>query len=195
MQRLPLLWTSLTVMLLAATVAAGEPKDEAKTKQVKIKDLTLAVPESWEQQEPSSRLRLGQFVIPKAEGDEAESELSIFSFAGGGGAADANIERWIGQFDAEGRMAKITKGKSEQGPYYFVDLSGTYNMPVGPPIQRQTKKMPDSRMLGVILDTEGRGVYYLKHAGPKKSITAAAAAYRQSYGADPATEEEYKPGE
>ena len=100
---------------------------KAAAKPVKLRDITLTVPTTWEQQKPSSRLRAGQFKLPAVKGDKDSAELAIFFFGGTGGGADANIRRWIGQFQAEGRKMKVLRGESAQGPYLLLDLTGTYN--------------------------------------------------------------------
>lgn len=180
--------------LLAGDSLADEKdaskNDQAASKQVKVGDITLNTPKHWEEQAPSNKLRLAQFAIPPAKGDTEPIELTVFSFGGGG--VDDNIARWIQQFEPEGRKTKVTKGKSPQGEYVIADLSGTYLMPVGPPVLRKTKPMPDSRMLAAILIVPQKGVYYLKLAGPQKTIDAEAKAFRAAFGADESAEVEYK---
>jgi gluconolactonase len=169
----------------------------AKTREVVVSPpgmeggLKLQVPETWKQAEPQSRLRLAEFQVPAAEGDTQPVELAVFSFGGGGGGVQANIQRWIGQFNAEGRKQQILIGKAEQGQYVFVDISGTYNMPDGPPILQKTKPLPDARMLAVIIGTE-KNVFYLKMTGTAKSVTPQLENFRNAFGADKSTEQEPK---
>ena len=183
-----LMGCGLIVMAAGDVDAAEAGKDE--TKHVKVKDITLNVPVAWKQRPPANKLRLAQFDIPPEDGDREKVELTIFSFGGGG--VGANVRRWINQFQPDSRKVKITTGKSPQGPYVFVDLSGTFNMPVGPPIQRKTKPLSNARMLGVILAVEKKGVYYLKMAGPKKTISASTDALRSSFGATAGNEKDFK---
>lgn len=158
------------------------------TREVKAGPLTLNVPDSWRQEPPSNRLRLAQFAIPAAEGDEEGAELVLSGPFGG--SAQANIQRWIGQFDADGRELKTTQGETEQGKYILVDLTGTYNKSIGPPIRRQTKPIPGSRMLAIMLMSKG-GNFFFKLAGPERTVTDAAAGLRASFGADAEKESEY----
>ena len=187
------------VIVLASSIAASafgeerkEVKKEVKTREVKVRDITLNVPETWKQITPTSRFRAGQFAIPAVDGDKEAAELVIFTFGGGGGGVDANVKRWTGQFQAKGRKTKTTTGKSRLGEYVLVDLTGTYNKPIGPPVQRKTKATPGSRMLGVILAIEKKGNYFLKLTGPEKTVTAATKAFRKSFGANASKEKEYK---
>ena len=172
--------------------AASDNKSKVEVREIKVEDITLSVPADWEQKPPSNRLRLAQFVVPAAEGDEQPTEMVVSFFGGGGGGVDANIGRWIGQFASDGRKAKVTKGETEQGAYYFVDVTGTFNMPIGPPIQGRTIELPDARMLGIILEVEGKGNYFLKMAGPQKTVSAQADALRTSIGGDKQTEKPHE---
>jgi hypothetical protein len=176
------------IPLAIATVGFAE--DAAKTTEVKVDKLTLAVPEAWKQEKPASTLRLAQFSIPAVEGDKEASELAIFPPFGG--TAEANITRWVGQFEAEGREVKMTQGESPQGKYIVVDLKGTYKKPEGPPVLQKTKPAPGYRMYGVIFSAKDGGNYFFKLTGPEKTVTAQADALRTSFGAKAADENEYK---
>jgi gluconolactonase len=127
------------------------------------------------------------------EGDKEPAELAVFNFGAGGGV-QANIDRWVGQFLPENRQAKSTQGKCPLGEYVLVDVSGTYRKPVGPPIQGRTESVPGSRMLGVILSVEKKGLYFLKLTGPEKTVAAAATALRTAIGGKMQDEKPYEPG-
>jgi gluconolactonase len=163
----------------------------AEDKEVKFKSLKLTVPESWESQPPSNNLRLGQFKIAPLK-DEGESEIYIASFPGGGGGVDANVSRWISQFTSEGRKVKVTQGKAPQGDYVLADISGTYKQSIGPPVRMQTKEVPDSRMLGVILMIEDEGIYFVKFTGGKETVASQEKAFRKSFGGSAETEKPYE---
>ena len=178
--------------VLASAADKAEKKDSPKTSTVTVDDLKLTVPSTWKQKKPSNRLRKAQFEVLGPKG-EASAEVVVYEFAGGGGGIGANIKRWISQFQAKGRKAKVTQGESPQGKYVMVDITGTYNQPIGPPIRRMTKALPNARMLAVILGvTKVKKVYYLKFAGSSKTVTANAAAIRASIGADASKEKELK---
>lgn len=185
--RLCLSTLSLTLMCVFTTASA-----DVKTTDVKVKDMTLKVPETWKQKPNSSNMRLATYEIPAADGDAENGELTIFSFGGGGGGVGANLTRWIGQFGTDGRTSKVTKGKAGDNDYYFADIAGVYNKPVGPPILRKTKPTPGYRMLGVILVLEGKGVYYLKLTGPDATIKAEADIFRASFGGDRKSEKDFE---
>ena len=171
-------------LLFSRSSAAEDPPREAK-----FEDLVLKVPASWKQQPPANNLRLGQFEIPPVEGDKEPAELTVFNFGFGGGIK-ANVDRWTEQFEEQNRKIKTTSAKCPQGEYVFVDVTGTYKKPIGPPVMRKTQPAPGFRMLGLILAVEKKGNYFLKLTGPEKTVTAAAAAFRASIGGN---EKEEKP--
>jgi hypothetical protein len=175
----------LICMSLSAMAEAGPPK----TTDVMLRELTLKVPDTWKKAASQSSMRLATFEIPAATDDGGAAELAIYNFPGGGGSVEANISRWIGQFESKERESKVTVGKASEYEYHFVEVTGTYNQPVGPPIRRQTKALAGSRMLGVIL-AQDSGVYYLKMTGPDETVKAQTDALRKSFGGDAATEKE-----
>ncbi|MDA0835262.1 MAG: hypothetical protein O2955_21375 [Planctomycetota bacterium] len=184
----------LTLAIYLATVVA-QADDEAKdgdekpaTAEEKFNDLVLNVPETWEKQKPSSRLRLGQLGIPAAEGDDEGGELVISSFQGGGGGVDMNIPRWIGEFSPEGRSIKVKTGKAEQGEYALADLNGTH---LGTSFNRRKEPLENARMLVVVIHVKDEN-YFLKLTGPEKSITAAEKAFRASFGGNAEEEMDYE---
>jgi gluconolactonase len=182
--------TVFACVLACYAVAAEDAKKEAR--EVKVEDITLTVPADWKQQPPANRLRLAQFAVPNAEGDTEPTEMVVSHFGGTGGGIDANIERWVNQFASDGRKVKVSKGRAKQGAYYFVDVRGTYNMSIGPPIRQQTKAIPNARMLGVILEVADKGNYFLKLAGPEKTVSAQEDAMRASIGGDKKSEKPYE---
>ncbi|MDG1896324.1 MAG: hypothetical protein P8J37_15585 [Fuerstiella sp.] len=184
----------LLLLLVTGTVTESSADDakKAEATEVKLKDLTLKIPATWKSKPSASRMRLATYTIPAAKGDSDSGELTVFNFAGGGGDVGANISRWVDQFSGDGRTSKVTKGKAGNNDYYFANIAGTYRKPVGPPILRKTEAAPGYRMAGVILVLQGKGVYYLKLAGPDATIKAQAEAFRKSFGGNSEGESEYE---
>jgi len=175
--------------LLAASGSQASAADAPATKKIKAGDLDLTVPETWEKQPVHSQFRKAQMKVPDVPGDKDETDFVVYYFEGGGGGVDANVERWIGSFLPTGRKVKVTSGKSPQGEYVFVDLSGSWKKPVGPMIRQQTQESPNSRALSVVLITK-EGPYFLRLTGPEKTVTANVDAFRAAFGADAKTEKE-----
>lgn len=184
----------LTGVVLALSLAGASFAAEEKTVAIEAGDLKLNVPESWKKAERTNQFRLAQFAVPARKGEkETDAELVVFHFGaeGGGGVAD-NIERWKKQFDAEGREIKVTQGESEQGKYVFVELKGTFNKSVGPPILMKTEKIANARGLFVILSSKNSGNYFIRLTGSDGLVASQSDAFRKSFGGDAAKESEYK---
>jgi hypothetical protein len=143
---------------------------------VKVADdhLILQVPGEWKQVKPRSRLVEIEFAVPEAEKDVGAGRLTIMA---SGGTVEDNIARWIGQFrTADGKPIEDAEPQELEVSGLTVttiDLAGTYRDmsrgPFGP-----ATELPDHRMLGAIVPTEGAGTYYIKLYGPTATIEKAA---------------------
>src|SRR5438876_8810802 len=102
-------WTTISASVLlaillasgacsrGATVASGPNSFGTQAPQTSG-DLHYKVPDGWVSAQPSSKMRVAQFKLPKAEGDNEDGELVLYYFgANQGGTAEANIDRWISQ--------------------------------------------------------------------------------------------------
>ena len=183
--------TCIVALLFATVTSSVSADDKVKSKEVEAEDITLTVPENWKPG-TGSRLRLATLMVPAVDGDKEGGELAVYFFGGGGGGVNANLERWEGQFSSKGRVSKVTEGKSKQGPYYIIDLTGIYNKSIGPPIQGKTAPTPGYKMLGVVLMVKDKGNYFLKLTGPKKTIEGVADTFRASFGGNAKSEKAYE---
>jgi hypothetical protein len=149
--------------------------DDAAEKTVSVAEgkLSFAVPEGWEKTQPRSRIVEMEFTIPSADGDESPGRLTVM---GAGGLVEANIDRWLGQFQQPdgtdtSKVAKIEKLKVGGHDVHYVDVSGTYrDMPGGPFAGGKAVLRDDYRMLAAIIETDKAGNYFFKLYGPKKTI-------------------------
>ena len=104
---------------------AQKPEETVTTE---IGGLELKLPKSWIQSDAALPMRLATFEVPAAEGDKDKGEFVLSSFPGGGGGVDANIGRWIGQFNAEGRKVSSSGDSGKERIFhrqYLRDLSET----------------------------------------------------------------------
>ncbi len=181
-----------TVALSVSMLPADEAKKEVELVEVKLKDLTLNLPKDWAASDTVNNMRLATYEIPAVKGDKEKGELAISTFGGDGGGVAANLQRWVGQFDAEGREVAITKGMAGENEYHVADITGTFQKSVGPPILRKSEPAKGYRMLGVIVQVKGKGVYFLKLTGPDATVKAQAEALRVSFGGKSEGEEDYE---
>lgn len=183
----------LILMLLGASMSRADDKPAGKTKEVKAGDITLVVPETWEAKPQVREPRVAHLEIPASEEGKEKGEYVVFYFGPqGAGGVQANVERWVGQFETEGRKVRRYSGEGTAGKYTVVDLAGTYKKPIGPPIMRQSKSMPGWRVLNVVVETKS-GPYFLKVDGPEKLIGAIESDFRKSFGGKKESEKEQKP--
>lgn len=148
----------------AAAPAAAAAQDAAAGAPVK-----WSAPARWEAK-PASGMRAATYLVPAAKGDSEGAELAVFTNIGGG--VQANIDRWIGQFEAsDAPKAKQKKETINGFAVTSVDLTGTFKgggMAMGQPSGPKS----GYRLLGAIVETPGGEVFF-KMTGPSKTMEAA----------------------
>lgn len=143
--------------------------------------LTFHAPPAWHARAPASSMRVAEFVIPHAPGDSEDAELIVYYFgAQGGGGAQANIDRWIGQMQRPDTSPAADSAKTDSRTINGlaisgVDVSGTYVAEVRPGSAEHYNK-PDFRLLAAVVTTPN-GPYYVKLTGPSRTVAAARPAY------------------
>jgi hypothetical protein len=161
--------------LAGADAAAPEPI----VFTVAAGDLAMTAPGQWTKTKPRSSMLEAEFQIPKVGEDESDGRLTIM---GAGGSIDANIDRWIGQFTTDDGSplsgVEPTVFEIAGQKIHLIDLSGTFIDSMGAPGGPTTDRK-NYRMLGAIIETEDLGNYFVKFYGPRKTIDANAAAFKQ----------------
>jgi hypothetical protein len=128
--------------------------------------LTWKAPARWQSMPNTSSMRLATYRIPRAEGDTEDGDLSIMQ---AGGTVDANVERWIGQFDAASqKTAKRSTRKVGGFDVTIVEVQGSYSGGMG----KAPAAGSSTALLGAIIATPGMP-HFFKLTGPVKTITAA----------------------
>ncbi|HQR57119.1 MAG TPA: hypothetical protein PLW72_14110 [Burkholderiaceae bacterium] len=142
--------------------------------------LTWTAPPEWKSQ-GERPMRAATYSIPAAKGDAEPAELAVFYFGqGSGGGVDANVKRWIEQFQkADGtsaaKDAKVKKEKIAGLPATAVEVKGTY---LGGSMMGPSTPKPGYRLLGAIVEGPGGNVFF-KLTGPEKTVTAAEKPFRK----------------
>jgi hypothetical protein len=137
---------------------------------------------AWKAQ-PQRPMRAATYSVPKTAGDAEDGEVAVFYFGPGqGGGVDANVKRWIGQFEAPGggpadKLAKTSKTTVNGLPVTRIDLTGTYKPAAGPMMQATGSK-PGYRLLGAIVEGP-QGAVFFKFTGPAKTVAANQAAFEK----------------
>ena len=159
----------------AAQAAAAAPAPE-------VGGLTFTPPKEWEAQ-PERPMRVATYRIAPAKGDTEPAELAIFYFgAGQGGAADANVKRWVGQFqkpDGTAVTEKEVRTKKEtlnDLSVTTVDVKGTYTG--GGPMMGPSSPKAGSRLLGAIVEGP-EGPLFFKLTGAERTVAGAEKVFRK----------------
>ena len=161
----------------AAGNPASEPPTQAKSAGDSAAGVTWTRPARWAA-EGARPMRAATYRVPAAKGDAEDGECAVFYFGPGqGGAVEANLKRWIGQFEQPGgksseEVAKTAKQTINGLNVTTVDLSGDYLASAGPMSPVKEKK-PGYRLLGAIVEAP-QGSLFFKFTGPAKTVAASA---------------------
>lgn len=189
-----------TAQTEAQPQAKKDTKQKLQTLELAEGALTLSMPAEWNKVKPKSSILQHEFSIAPAKSDDEQAKeptpgrLTLMSASGG---MQANVARWIGQFnnaDGSGLQALKPDDKGQppaadkEGVFVepikadgvevtLVDLRGTFadspRGPFGPKVDR-----PGYRMLGLIIPTKEHGTWFVKFYGPAKLVNANAKAFR-----------------
>ncbi len=119
-------------------------------------------PTTWAWVPVTSSMRKAQLKVPGAT-PEASAEITFFHFGpGGGGGAQANIQRWLGQFQSAEGAQKVEPQEVGGKKVTLVSTEGTFSsgMPGGP-----TTPMSGYALLGAIIE-DADGDVFVKMTGP-----------------------------
>jgi len=134
-------------------------------------------PSSWKT-EAERPMRLATYTIPPAPSDSEAAECGVYYFGPGqGGSVEANITRWIGQFESK------EAGKRDQRTVHglkvsTVDVSGAYTGMGGPMAKDGAAPKPNYRLLGAIVEGP-QGSVFFKLTGPAKTVAQNQAAFEK----------------
>jgi hypothetical protein len=128
-----------------------------------------SAPSSWKEL-PARQMRVVTYGVP-AQGDGEGAECAVFYFGHGeGGDVEANIGRWVSQFDHPGEAVRSTKTVDGMN-VVLVKVGGTYLAPAGPMMQSSGKK-DNYKLFGAIV-TAPEGSVFFKFTGPAAVLDGA----------------------
>ena len=132
--------------------------------------LRWKVPAPWQTQ-PDRAMRVATYSTPPATGDREAGECAVFYFGPGqGGETEANIERWIGQFDRP-QVGKRSSREVHGVRVTHVEIRGTYLAPSGPAMESQGS-FENFALIGAIAEGPNGSVFF-KFTGPAKTVEKA----------------------
>ncbi|HTE54086.1 MAG TPA: hypothetical protein VK698_24700 [Kofleriaceae bacterium] len=160
--------------MAGASGGGGRVAEKTPDGRAILGPVTALVPKGWQEKPTSSGMRTAQWMVP---GKAGEAELVVYYFGpGGAGGADANLERWIGQFEQPDGSPSASKAKTAKKTVgalavTTVEVTGRYVAAMSPGAPEKNDK-PDHMLLGAIVETMN-GPYYFKMVGPKETMTGA----------------------
>jgi len=171
----------LVILAAALLLTPSTPPRAEEADSLKVSEFIFTFGKPWVRQQVVSAMRAGQFTYDHEDENLADVELVIFFFgAGQGGGTQANIDRWIGQF--EGTPESKTEEKEMGGKkVILLTAKGTYLESMGGPFSGNKTPKPDYTMLAAILPSE-QGDVFLKLTGPTKSVEAMGDAFMKFTG-------------
>ncbi len=137
--------------------------------------LKFTVPKGWVEEERSSKMRVAQYKLPKAPGDNEDASLVLYYFGEGqGGSTGANIQRWVDQMqqpDGSPSKEKVQAAHLETDNLKVttIDVSGTYVAETTPGSGTYLNK-PGYRLRAAVVESP-KGSYFVKLVGPEKTVT------------------------
>jgi hypothetical protein len=128
-------------------------------------------PAGWQRSNAPGAMRKASYDVPAAEGDTEPASLGVFHFGDKAGSVEANIDRWVSQFQGVTREQLKRTDRSSGGlVQHIVEIEkGTFasGMPGGP-----TTPKPGWALLGAIVETPS-GPWFFKLVGPKRTVEKA----------------------
>ena len=120
----------------------------AEDLKVKVSEQTFIKPAAWKSEKTASKMRAAQFSYP-AEGEEAAVCVFFYFGPGNGGGAQANLQRWVGQFAEDPKPEfKVDDAKVGDTPVAFLFANGTFMD--GPPFGGAKVPKKNYGMAGVL---------------------------------------------
>lgn len=157
--------------------AGSQPAAPASNQSASTKgQIQFHPPSGWVSEQPSSSMRVAQYVLPKTEGDAEDATAVVYYFGEGqGGGVQENIDRWIAQVQRPDGSSSKDNAKTESMTVNglkvtTLDVSGAYNagaMAGGGANPYSSQGL--SRMLAAVIETP-KGAYFLKLVGPVKTV-------------------------
>ncbi len=163
--------------LLLVFLVAGCSKNSGKggggglgTAEERVAGVTWKVPARWTRGSEKP-MRTATYIVPPLEGKGESAECAVSFFGSGqGGMVEANVDRWVGQFENP-----VPPAKSEREinglKVTTVQISGTY-LGMGGMGMESSPKKENYRLLGAIVEAP-EGMVFFKLTGPNQTVEGA----------------------
>ncbi|WP_395752992.1 hypothetical protein [Prosthecobacter sp.] len=164
-----LLISTFIALISLTSVVRGE---EGK---LTVNGLNFKFESPWAEVQSTGMFRAGTLAA-KVEGAEKPLEAVFYSFpgAGGGGDVEANVKRWLGQFNGtpESKREELDANGTK---ITLVTATGTYND--GPPMGAKTPR--ENYTLVAAIVPAGESNIFVKLTGPKEAVAKVTEGYKK----------------
>jgi hypothetical protein len=157
-----------------ATPAAKPVAAHGVGDQAAASDVIWTMPAGWKEM-PARPMRKATYQAP---GDAGPAEVSVFYFgAGQGGGVEANITRWVNQFqdlpEDQARRDQLTVSGMAVSTVRVKKGTFSSGMPGGPSAPQENWGMN-----AAVVETPG-GAYFIKMTGPSATVDAEEARFTE----------------
>ena len=159
----------------ASDAPTSENADDAGTRELVLDQsgITFLVPASWDRVKPQTNIIEAEFELPRVEGDEYDGRLTLMSSGGDPQEVIATRTAEFRQQSGEPPSTeKLSVGNIEAS---LVDLRGEWKGTSFRPVPPRA----DYRMLLVIVPFGERSAFYAKLTGPRSTVAAHEAEFRE----------------
>lgn len=148
----------------------GAPVPQIEAGEAASVGVKWNVPARWTNR-GATQMRLATYDVPSAAGGEG-GECAVFYFGPSqGGDVESNFDRWIGQFENHGKIARASETHDGMS-VKRVEVDGTYLAPSGPMMESSGSKK-GWMLKGAIVEGPNGNVFF-KFTGPKTTLEAGA---------------------
>jgi hypothetical protein len=163
------LFTAFAVLALSLTARAED-------KKFTVGGNSFTAPAPWAEGGEKGMFDKVVISYPVEGGKPILAKFSEFPAPGFGGGAEANLKRWVGQFEGGAPEMKREELKFGDVQVLLVTLNGTYLE--GPMMSPNKTPRPDYTFLGAIITNAEYGTF-VKFIGPKADVAKAADAFKK----------------
>jgi len=163
-----------TSFLLTALLGLFALTAKAEDAKVTVGDLTFTAASPWAVGQNTGMMTKAVLTYPVEGGPALEAKFYHFG-TGQGGDTEANVKRWVGQFEGTPDIKK-EEAVASGTKVTLVTVTGTYLD--GPPMGGTKTPRADYQLLGAILEGKDAPVF-IKLTGPKAATTGMADAYKK----------------
>ncbi|MBW3542940.1 MAG: hypothetical protein KY476_21980 [Planctomycetes bacterium] len=125
--------------------------------------LTFSIPAGWKEQKLAAGSFVdAQFAVPAGE-DELRMTMSLT-----GGGIEANVERWLGQFDTNPDRPPVVEPMQIGGAQArWIDVEGRFT---APSFMASSGDHSDWAMLAAAIPRDGGRDFYVRLSGPRAAV-------------------------